>query len=216
MRTSAGRVPAIVAAIFRALLPIAERDEVLADLQAEYEQRAASLGRPAARRWAWKQAVGSLPSLLRRGWWRGTTGFEPQANRFRPGGPMFESWIMDFRYAGRRLMSRPTYALLAILTLALGAGGTAAVFSVVRTLLLEPLPMVRESEVGVLWFDESWSEAEFLHLRPNFPGRQAVRCGSSPGLPRLRSSSTSSAPGRSLVVPFKPVMTLPAPSRPRC
>jgi putative ABC transport system permease protein len=87
---------------------------------------------------------------------------------------MFESWIMDVRYAARRLMSRPTYALLAVLTLALGAGGTAAIFSVVRTLLLEPLPMANEEQVGVLWFTESWSEAEFLHLRPNFQGFQSM------------------------------------------
>ena len=50
---------------------------------------------------------------------------------------MFESWIMDARYAARRLLSRPSYAALAVLTLALAAGGTAAIFSVVRTLLLE-------------------------------------------------------------------------------
>jgi len=87
---------------------------------------------------------------------------------------MFESWIMDVRYAARRLMSRPTYALLAVLTLALGAGGTAAIFSVVRTLLLEPLPMANEEQVGVLWFTGSWSEAEFLHLRPNFQGFQSM------------------------------------------
>ena len=87
---------------------------------------------------------------------------------------MFESWIMDVRYAARRLMSRPTYALLAVLTLALGAGGTAAIFSVVRTLLLEPLPMANEEQVGVLWFTGSWSEAELLHLRPNFQGFQSM------------------------------------------
>lgn len=87
---------------------------------------------------------------------------------------MFESWIMDFRYATRRLLSRPTYAFLAVLTLALGAGGTAAIFSVVRTLLLEPLPITREEQVGVLWFTGSWSEAEFTMLRPQFPGFQSM------------------------------------------
>lgn len=171
---NAERLPALVAAIFRALLPIAERDEVIGDLEAEYAQRAAAGGRRMARRWAWQQALGSLPALVRRGWWRGMTGFEPRANRMRPGGPMFESWIMDFRYAVRRLLRRPTYALLTILTLALGAGGTAAVFSVVRTILLEPLPIAQEERVGVLWFPYSWSEAEFLHLRPNFPGFQSM------------------------------------------
>ncbi|HVH58033.1 MAG TPA: ADOP family duplicated permease [Vicinamibacterales bacterium] len=168
------RPPTLAEAVFRGLLPIAERDEVLADFRAEYEMRALSTGRGSARRWALMQALFSIPALLRRGWWRGMTGFEPQANRMRPGGPMFESWIMDVRYAARRLMSRPTYALLAVLTLALGAGGTAAIFSVVRTLLLEPLPMANEEQVGVLWFTGSWSEAEFLHLRPNFQGFQSM------------------------------------------
>jgi putative ABC transport system permease protein len=168
------RLPALVRIVFRTLLPIAERDEVLADLQAEYERRAAAGGYGAARWWARRQAIGSLPALMQRGWWRGMTGFEPRANRMRPGGPMFESWIMDCRYAGRRLMSRPTYALLAIVTLALGAGGTAAVFSIARTMLLDPLPIAREEQVGVFWFGGSWSQAEFLHFRPHFPGFQRV------------------------------------------
>ena len=83
---------------------------------------------------------------------------------------MFESWIMDARFAVRRLLSRPTYAALAILTLALAAGGTAAIFSVARALLLNPLPIAREEQVGVLWFGGSWREEEFLGLRPQFPG----------------------------------------------
>ena len=170
----AERPPTLVEVIFRTLLPIAEREEVLADFRTEYEVRVATSSRSAARRWAWGQALGSLPALVRRSWWRGMTGFEPRANRMRPGGPMLESWIMDFRYAARRLMSRPTYALLAVLTLALGAGGTASIFSVVRTLLLEPLPIAREAEVGVLWFTGSWSEAEFTYLRPNFQGFQSM------------------------------------------
>jgi putative ABC transport system permease protein len=167
-------LPSAVRGLFRIMLPLAERDEVLADAEAEFAVRAERDGPRAARRWAWRQAIGSLPALLRRTWWRGMTGFEPQANRLRPGGPMLESWIMDVRYAGRRLMARPTYALLAVLTLALGAGGTAAIFSVVRTLLLDPLPIAREEQVGVFWFDGSWNEAEFLHLRGNVPGFERV------------------------------------------
>ena len=87
---------------------------------------------------------------------------------------MLESWIMDLRYSARRLASRPTYALLAVLTLALGAGGTAAVFSIVRELLIEPLPVAREEQVGVLWQPHDWTEEEFLFLRPNFPGFQRM------------------------------------------
>jgi predicted permease len=168
------RLPRLVAAVFRALLPHAERDEVLRDLQAEYDQRAAAGGRLAARRWAWRQATGSVPALLRRSWWRGMTGFEPRASRLRPGGPMFESWIIDARFAARRLVRRPAYAVLAVLTLALGAGGTAAIFSIARTLLLDPLPIAREDQVGIFWFGGSWTEQEFLRFRSNFPGFRQV------------------------------------------
>jgi predicted permease len=168
------RLPVFAALVFRLLLPMAERDEVVADLRSEYARRAATDGALAARRWVWGQTLGSIPALLRRGWWRGMTGFEPNANRMKPGGPMFESWIMDARYAVRRLASRPTYALLAILTLALGAGGTAAIASIVRALLVDPLPIAHEAQVGVFWFDGSWTEQEFLDLRGRFPGFRVV------------------------------------------
>jgi hypothetical protein len=69
---------------------------------------------------------------------------------------MLESWIIDFRYASRRLRGRPTFAALAVITIALGAAGAAAIFSVVRTLLLDPLPIAQEEQVGVLWFQASW------------------------------------------------------------
>src|SRR5687767_14605114 len=107
------RLPRLVASAFRALIPVAERDEVIADLETEFRLRAAADGAGAARRWAWRQLAGSAPVLLKRGWWRGMSGFEPASSRMRPGGLMFESWIMDVRYAVRRLLHRRTYALLA-------------------------------------------------------------------------------------------------------
>jgi putative ABC transport system permease protein len=143
---------------------------VLADLAGEYVDRTSRHGRTAARLWLWRQILGSVPALLRRSWWRGWTGFEPRASRMHSGGPMLESWIIDARYSARRLASRPTYTLLAVLTLALGAGGTAAIFSIVRTLLLDPLPIARETEVGVFWMPGDWTDQEFLHLRPGVPG----------------------------------------------
>ena len=153
------RLPFGVGAIFRILLPIAEQDEVLSELSAEYADRVIRYGNAAARRWAWRQALGSVPGLLGRGWWRGMTGFEPQANRLRPGGPMYESWIMDARYALRHLLRRPVYAVIAVFTLALGTAATAAVFSLAQRILLDPLPIAREDQVGVLWFSGSWTSA---------------------------------------------------------
>jgi predicted permease len=168
-----------VLAIFRALLPAADRDELSEELAAEYAERARRRGRIAAQRWVWWQLLASLPALARRAWFRGTTGFEPPAHRLQTGGPMVESWIIDARYSVRRLIGRPTYAALAVLTLAIGAGGTAAIFSVVRALLLDPLPVTREAELDVFWMPGDWTEEEFLHLRsspvPGFERLAAIR-----------------------------------------
>jgi predicted permease len=167
--------PRLPMAVLRALLPRAERDEVLADLAVEYAQRAARRGAAGATRWLWGQTLRSAPALLRWSAWRGWTGFEPPANAYRPGGPpMLKSWITDARYAARRLWTRPTYSVLAVLTLALGIGGTAAVFGIARPLILEPLPYAHEREVGVFWMHFSWSEQELLYLRGRFPGFRSV------------------------------------------
>ena len=81
-----------------------------------------------------------------------------------------ESWIMDARYAARRLLRRPLYAILSVLTLALGIGGTAAVYAIARPILLDPLPYSDEQGLAAFWLPYSWSEQEFLFLRGKFPG----------------------------------------------
>jgi predicted permease len=160
--------------LLRRLVPIAERDEVLADLRSEFAYRAETFGRTQARAWYWRQTLSSAPALLRRGWWRGWTGFEPNANRMRPGGMSMESWIMDVRYAARRLVRRPLYAALSILTLALGIGGTAAVYGIARPILLERLPYAAEEGLVTFWMPFDWTEQEFLFLRGKFPGYSSV------------------------------------------
>ena len=87
---------------------------------------------------------------------------------------MLDNLLADVRYAVRRLKARTTYTLLAVLTLALGIGGTAAVFGIARPILFDPLPYAHEAELTEFWFGGSWTEQEFLHLRGNFPGYLAV------------------------------------------
>jgi len=58
--------------------------------------------------------------------------------------------LNDFRYAIRQLRRAPGFTLTAVLTLALGLGATAAVYSVIQSVLLSPLPYAEPDRlVGV-------------------------------------------------------------------
>ena len=166
--------PRLPTALLHALLPPNERDEVIAELGAEYVERASAGGPAAARRWMWGQALRSMPALVSWSWWRGWTGFEPRADAYRPGDSMLANWLMDVRYAARRLVARPAYAIVAMLTLALGIGGTTAVFGIARPLVFDPLPYANADSVGIFWMARSWTEEEFTYMRDKWAGFRNV------------------------------------------
>ena len=62
-----------------------------------------------------------------------------------------DSLIQDFRVSARSLLRHRGFTLVAVLTLALGIGATTAIFSVVRGVLLEPLPYPDSTRIVSIW-----------------------------------------------------------------
>lgn len=76
---------------------------------------------------------------------------------------MMESLLRDLRYGTRTLARTPAFSLIVILVMALGIGATIALFTVVHSVLLKPLPLpgidrlVRAYEADtVLKFQDNW------------------------------------------------------------
>ena len=92
--------------------------------------------------------------------------------------------------AGRSLARSPGYALAVILTLALGIGGAAAVASVLRSVLLRPLPSAPADRVMSLFESDSLG-----NIRPiSYPTFQDLRTAA----PRRHYDRRAVRPQRSL------------------
>ena len=57
----------------------------------------------------------------------------------------------DLRYALRLLAGNPSFAVVALLTMALGIGANTAIFSVIDTVLLRPAPVEDIDALAVVW-----------------------------------------------------------------
>ena len=83
--------------------------------------------------------------------------------------------LADLRYALRTLRRSPGYAAAAVLTLALGIGANTAIFTVVRAVLLTPLPYRDPDRLAWVWATRVDRDRAFFSI-PNFlDTREAAR-----------------------------------------
>ena len=80
----------------------------------------------------------------------GVERFKEQARDAR-GTRVVEDGMQDLKYALRMLAKNPVFSAVAIVTLALGIGANAAIYTVVEAVLLEPLPFEDPHELALLY-----------------------------------------------------------------
>lgn len=160
--------PRAAVRLLRALLPRRLRDEALDDLAELHAARVARAGKRAADRAYWMQ----LPAFvlrLRVASIGGPLGDPPDSPIRRRWREWMSTLLSDARYGVRTLLRNPGFTMIAVVTLALGIGANTAIFGVIRTVLLRPLPFPNADRIVQLWetrLDRGWDRNSFAH--PNF------------------------------------------------
>ena len=99
--------------------------------------------------------------------------------------------LQDLRFAFRQMGKRPGFTAVVVLTMALGIGANAAIFSVLDSILLRPLPYSQPEQLIKVWTrftgiglpnDQNWVSApefrDFQQLNRSFSDLAAIDSGS--------------------------------------
>ena len=116
-------------------------------------------------------------------------------------------WIevlgQDLRYAARGLSKSPGFALVAVLTLAIGIGGTTTIFTAIDALLLRPLPYPDQDRLVALFnrYPEFAHErgpvsaTDVAHWRADNQVFEQIECVSGPDMVAMSSAGSAERVG---------------------
>jgi predicted permease len=139
------RPPLLARALLRLRSLGDRRDEVVADLDELFRSRVAQVGRLRAS----LRYYADVLSV-----WRRNPRARVAMAAVAPGQGSAARWLSDARvdlvYAGRLFRRQPTFAAVAIVSLAFGVGANTLVFSIVNALVLKPLPVDRPAELAFI------------------------------------------------------------------
>jgi predicted permease len=141
--------PALLRKLLSALAPSALREELLEDLDLGYRERLEARGLPGALGWGVRQ-------LFSFDWFRLHRELRED---------LMSLFLQDVRYAFRSLRRSLGFTAVVVATLGLGIGVNVALMSVVRAVLLRPLPYGSEERVVSIWsqwegFPKTWVASE--------------------------------------------------------
>ena len=141
-----GQPPQLARWILRIATPRDDRAFLVADIDDEFAERAREQSPRLARHWYRAQVARSLAPLVS-GRWHSRRRRAAAA----PKGTGVMRVIRDLRFAFRSLAVSRAHTAVAVLTLAAGIGVNVAVFSILDSVLLRPLPFPQSDRLVRLW-----------------------------------------------------------------
>src|ERR1700731_816504 len=88
-------------------------------------------------------------------------------SRFRTVVRYVQSILNPLRHTLRRLVRSPMFTAISLLTLAIGIGANAAIFSVIEGVLLKPLPYPHPEQLIALWHTAPGVNIKDLNMAPS-------------------------------------------------